>query len=136
MDKVTTVKMPLVELISLTVFTGVSSGIMGINVSYELAHLVNTKLEPFLSRLKLWNVLYMHWELEHIVGDHKIVATPNETSTARLWKSFYAFWPRKIFDRKKEICPDTKKHSNNYSMKVLSIVALFLKSIEKGEVGN
>lgn len=94
---VTTVKMPLVELMGLTVSIGVSSGIMGINVSHELAHRVNGKLEPFLSRLMLWSVLYMHWGLEHVVGHHKNVATPKDASTARLGESFYAFWPRTIF---------------------------------------
>lgn len=85
------------ELIGLSISTGTCSGIMGINVSHELAHRVNNRMEPFLSKLMLWSVLYLHWGLEHVVGHHRNVATPLDSATARLGESFYTFLPRTIF---------------------------------------
>lgn len=79
-----------------TVSMGISSGVMGINVSHELQHRVNLKLEPLLARIMLWTVLYMHWAIEHVTGHHKNVATPEDPATARLGESFYAFWPRTV----------------------------------------
>ena len=89
--------LPLIESIGLTISVGVCSGVLGINVSHELAHRINNRLEPFLSKLMLWSVLYMHWGLEHVVGHHRHVATPNDPATARYGDSFYAFWPRTVF---------------------------------------
>ena len=76
---------------------GVSSGVMGINVSHELQHRINLKLEPFLARIMLWTVLYMHWAIEHVAGHHKNVATPEDPATARYGEMFYAFWFRTVF---------------------------------------
>ena len=85
------------EIAGFTISMGVSSGILGINVSHELLHRVNLKIEPFLSRIILWTVLYMHWAIEHVAGHHKNVATPMDPETARLSESFYAFWFRTVF---------------------------------------
>jgi alkane 1-monooxygenase len=85
-----------VETIGFYLSMGTSSGVLGINVAHELAHRVNSKLEPFLSRLMLWTVLYMHWGLEHVVGHHRMVATPEDPATARRGESFYDFLPRTI----------------------------------------
>jgi alkane 1-monooxygenase len=76
---------------------GVSSGVMGINVSHELQHRVNRKLEPFLARVMLLTVLYMHWAIEHVAGHHRNVATYEDPATARLGESFYIFWFRTVF---------------------------------------
>ncbi|MCU0576934.1 MAG: alkane 1-monooxygenase [Desulfobacterota bacterium] len=76
---------------------GVSSGVMGINVSHELQHRVNRSLEPFLSRVMLWTTLYMHWAIEHVAGHHRSVATPEDPATARLGENFYTFWFRSVF---------------------------------------
>jgi alkane 1-monooxygenase len=76
---------------------GVSSGVMGINVSHELQHRINLKVEPFLARIMLWTVLYMHWAIEHVAGHHKNVATPEDPATARYGEMFYAFWFRTVF---------------------------------------
>ncbi len=87
----------LLELSGLTISIGISSGIMGINVAHELAHRINGRFEPFLSKVMLATVIYMHWGLEHVVGHHRYVATPEDPATARLGESFYAFWPRTVF---------------------------------------
>jgi alkane 1-monooxygenase len=85
------------ELVGFTIAMGFSSGIMGINVSHELQHRVNQRLEPFLSLIMLLSVLYMHWAVEHVAGHHRNVATPKDPATGRLGESFYTFFPRTVF---------------------------------------
>jgi alkane 1-monooxygenase len=85
-----------IEITGFVFSIGISSGVMGINVAHELSHRVNEKLEPFLGKSMLWTVFYMHWGLEHVVGHHRNVATPEDPATARIAESFYRFWPRTI----------------------------------------
>jgi alkane 1-monooxygenase len=85
------------ETIGFIISIGVSSGVMGINVSHELQHRVNLKAEPILARIMLWTVLYMHWAVEHVAGHHMKVATPEDPATARYGETFYAFWLRTVF---------------------------------------
>ena len=85
-----------IEFVGLTVSLGISSGILGINVAHELVHRVNRKLESFLGQLMLSTCLYMHWGLEHVVGHHRSVATPEDPATARLGEGFFLFLPRTI----------------------------------------
>lgn len=86
-----------IEIAGFVSSVGVSSGVMGINVSHELQHRVNNRFEPILSRFMLWTVGYMHWAIEHVAGHHKNVATPKDPATARFGESFFAFWPRTVF---------------------------------------
>ncbi len=85
-----------VELTGFTLSVGISSGALGINVSHELIHRVNNRFEPFLGRIMLATVCYLHWAVEHIRGHHRTVATPDDPATARRGESFYAFWPRTV----------------------------------------
>ncbi len=80
-----------------TVGLGLISGIMGINVSHELIHRVNNRLEPALGRAMLFTVFYGHWAIEHVAGHHARVATFEDPATAREGESFYRFWPRTVF---------------------------------------
>ncbi|MBI9076334.1 MAG: alkane 1-monooxygenase [Desulfatibacillum sp.] len=75
---------------------GLSSGIMGINLSHELIHKDNDKYEPLLGRIMLWSVLYAHWSIEHVAGHHRYVATPGDPATARFGESFWKFLPRTV----------------------------------------
>ena len=84
------------EQAGLILSLGTCSGGMGIVVSHELIHRINNRLEPFLGRIALASVLYMHWAIEHIAGHHRTVATPEDPATARKGESFYAFWPRTV----------------------------------------
>lgn len=86
-----------VEAAGFVLSVGISSGILGINVSHELQHRVNNELEPLLARFMLWTVGYMHWAVEHIAGHHRNVATLQDPATARLGESFFAFLPRTVF---------------------------------------
>lgn len=85
------------EIVGFVFSVGTSSGVVGINISHELQHRVNAKLEPFLARLMLWTVFYLHWAIEHVAGHHRNVATKEDPATARIGESFYAFWPRTVF---------------------------------------
>jgi alkane 1-monooxygenase len=84
--------MSVVELVGFVLSLGVSSGALGINVSHELVHRINNRLEPFLGRAMLATVGYMHWASEHVKGHHRNVATPLDPATARQGQSFYSFW--------------------------------------------
>lgn len=75
---------------------GISSGALGINVSHELSHRIDNKLEPLLGRVMLATVLYAHWSIEHVIGHHKSVATPRDAATARFGESFWRFLPRTV----------------------------------------
>ncbi len=86
-----------IELTGFVLGVGVTSGALGINVSHELIHRVNNRLEPFLGRIMLATVCYLHWAVEHVRGHHRTVATPEDPATARRGESFYAFWPRTVF---------------------------------------
>ncbi len=80
------------EFIGISISMGLMSGAMGINSSHELTHRVNSKFEPFLSRLVLIFTLYVHWGIEHVVGHHRNVATPLDPATAKKNQSLYRFW--------------------------------------------
>ena len=66
-------------------------------VAHELVHRVNSRLEPLLGRALLMTVCYMHWGIEHVVGHHRMVSTPEDPTSSRRGESFYAFWPRTVF---------------------------------------
>lgn len=85
------------EKIGFTVSVGISSGVMGINVAHELVHRVKTQLEPILGQMMLLTALYMPWGLEHVVGHHRRVATPEDPATARYNEIIYVFIFRSIF---------------------------------------
>jgi len=85
-----------VELTGFVLSVGITSGALGINVSHELIHRVNNRFEPFLGRIMLATVWYLHWAIEHVRGHHRTVATPSDPATARRGESFYAFWPRTV----------------------------------------
>lgn len=96
-------KLSAMELLGLILSVGISSNILGLSAAHELAHRVNGKFEPLLSKILYCTVLYIHFGTEHVVGHHKRVATPEDPSTARLGESFYTFLPRTIFGGFKDV---------------------------------
>ena len=83
------------EFVLLVHATSVSNGGIGITISHELCHR-KTKLEQWASQIILSTVNYMHFHIEHVVGHHQRVATPEDPATARLGESYYAFWLRSV----------------------------------------
>ena len=83
------------ELAGLVVSVGVASGGLGITVAHELIHKTG-RFERTLGDALLLNACYMHFAIEHVIGHHGRVATPEDPASARLGESFYAFWPRTV----------------------------------------
>ncbi|MGB8633834.1 MAG: alkane 1-monooxygenase [Rhodanobacteraceae bacterium] len=76
--------------------TGVLGGALAINTAHELIH-KSGRLEPALGGLLLSSVGYHGFKIEHVRGHHVHVATPEDSSSARLGESVYAFVPRALW---------------------------------------
>lgn len=83
------------EHFGLALSTGTMTGAIGITAAHELVHR-RTKTERGMGLFLLLQVLDMQFEIEHIRGHHKYVATAQDTSTARKGESVYAFVPRAV----------------------------------------
>lgn len=78
------------------VSTGVIGGVLAINPAHELIH-KSTRWEPLLGGVLLTSVGYPGFKVEHVRGHHLHVATPEDSSSARLDESVYAFVPRALW---------------------------------------
>ncbi len=83
-----------VDRVGLCLTLGVVGGV-AIATAHELGH-KKTQLERWLARVALAQTAYGHFFVEHNVGHHTRVATPEDPASARLGESFYAFWPRTV----------------------------------------
>lgn len=84
-----------IELIGHLLSMGLMNGVIGINVAHELGHRT-TKLDVFLAKCNLLTSQYMHFYIDHNRGHHKHVSTFEDSSSARLNESLYAFWIRSV----------------------------------------
>ena len=75
--------------------TGVLGGTLAIVPAHELIHR-NSLFERALGGLLLTSVGYFGFKVEHVRGHHVQVATPEDSSTAALGESVYAFVPRAL----------------------------------------
>lgn len=92
---VATRPMPGWELAGLILSVGVASGGLGITAAHELIHKTNA-FERGLGQALLLNACYMHFYIEHLIGHHSRVATPEDPASSRFGESVYAFLPRTI----------------------------------------
>jgi alkane 1-monooxygenase len=83
------------ELMGLVISLGIVLGANGINVAHELGHR-NDKLSRLAAFLLLLPSNYVHFTLEHNLGHHKNVATPQDPATASRGQNVYAFWLQSI----------------------------------------
>lgn len=83
------------ELAGLVISCGVAAGGIGITVAHELIHKTGA-WERGLGQALLLNACYMHFYIEHLIGHHARVSTPEDPASARLGESFYAFYPRTV----------------------------------------
>ena len=81
-------------LIALSLMVGAISG-YGINTGHELGHKKNS-LDRLGARLVLAVPVYGHFTMEHNVGHHAEVATPEDSASARYGESIYRFALREI----------------------------------------
>lgn len=74
---------------------GIVLGSAGINVAHEIGHR-NTSFDQWFARFLLMPSLYMHFHIEHNLGHHKHVATPEDPATALRGEFVYLFWLKSI----------------------------------------
>ena len=75
-----------------------SAGLVGglaVNTGHELGHKHNL-LDQLFARLALAIPFYGHFSIEHNLGHHSQVATPEDTASARLGESIYRFAGREM----------------------------------------
>ncbi len=77
-----------------SLMVGVISG-FGINTGHELGHKKNP-MDRLLARLVLAVPFYGHFTMEHNVGHHTEVATPEDSASARFGESIYQFVLREV----------------------------------------
>jgi alkane 1-monooxygenase len=82
------------EALAVTVALGLSGG-LSINLGHELGH-KRTRLERRLAQLALAVTGYGHFRIEHNLGHHATVATPEDHASARMGESVYRFVRREI----------------------------------------
>lgn len=81
-------------LLAHSLMVGAISG-FGINTGHELGHKKN-RLDRLAARLVLAVPFYGHFTMEHNVGHHAEVATPEDSASARFGESIYRFALREI----------------------------------------
>ena len=79
------------ERVGLVLSVGIVLGTNGINVAHELGHRT-TMMEQRMAKLLLMPSLYMHFFIEHNLGHHTYVGTPQDPATAKKNQSVYGFW--------------------------------------------
>lgn len=93
--KITHVELEWVEIIGLTLSTGILLGANGINVAHELGHKTG-KIQQISAILLLLPSLYMHFIIEHNRGHHLRVGTPEDPATSRYGENVFQFWLRSV----------------------------------------
>ena len=93
--KVTSTSLATYEIIGIILSLGVVLGANGINVAHELGHR-KTRWERILGKILLVPSHYTHFFVEHNLGHHLHVSTPEDPSTAKYNQNVYAFWYQTI----------------------------------------
>lgn len=83
------------ELCGLILSLGVINGAGGINIAHELMHRKQGVYRAG-AEILMTIVSYTHFCVEHILGHHRFVATPEDPATSRLGESVYRFYPRTV----------------------------------------
>lgn len=80
--------------LGLAVVAGLVGG-LAINTAHELGH-KNSRLERWLAKLALAIPAYGHFTIDHNLGHHRHVATPEDPASARMGESIYRFARREM----------------------------------------
>lgn len=83
------------ELAAIITSLGVINGAGGINVAHELMHRKHW-LWRAGAEILMTSVSYTHFCIEHVLGHHRNVATPNDPATSRRGESLYRFYGRTV----------------------------------------
>lgn len=83
------------EIAGVIVSLGIINGAGGINIAHELMHR-KTRLHRAGAEILMTSVSYTHFCVEHVLGHHRNVATPEDPATSRYGESLYRFYPRSL----------------------------------------
>jgi alkane 1-monooxygenase len=83
-----------VGFLALALGVGTTGG-AAINMGHELGH-KKSRPERLVARLALALSGYGHFNIEHVRGHHRDVATPEDSASSRLGESYYRFIAREI----------------------------------------
>jgi alkane 1-monooxygenase len=89
------VRTSLLEATGLTLSAGVTTGVFGFVAAHELIH-SRDRRDRALGLTLLGSVLYMHFRIAHVFGHHRKAATLEDSASARLGESLYAFLARSV----------------------------------------
>jgi alkane 1-monooxygenase len=79
----------------MTAGMGLMCGVLAINVGHELGHRTK-RAEQRMAQALLLTSQYAHFYIEHNLGHHKHVSTPEDPSSARMQEALYPFWWRTV----------------------------------------
>lgn len=96
LNQVASHALPPLEIVGLTISTGLIAGTVTITFAHELVHRPGA-FERGLGEALLATTMYMHFTIEHVYGHHRHVGTRRDPATARFGESLYRFLPRCVF---------------------------------------
>lgn len=83
------------ETVGFILSLGGATGAFGITAAHELIHR-KKNLSYYSGAILLATVLYVHFAIEHVLGHHKNVATPNDPATSHKNEWVYTFYFKSI----------------------------------------
>jgi alkane 1-monooxygenase len=90
----TTQQLSAWAFLGLAIVAGLIGG-LAINTAHELGH-KNSRLERWLAKLALALPAYGHFTIDHNLGHHRNVSTPEDPASARMGESIYKFARREM----------------------------------------
>ncbi len=81
-------------VLSIAVVAGLVGG-LAINTGHELGH-KNSRIEKLLAKIVLALPAYGHFTIDHNLGHHRNVSTPDDPASSRMGESIYRFAIREI----------------------------------------
>lgn len=78
------------ECVGIVVSLGAVNGAGGINAAHELMHRQG-RLPKAVAEILLYGVCYPHFVVEHVLGHHRRVATPEDSAYSPIGQSLYPF---------------------------------------------
>lgn len=85
----------VIEWAGVVLSVGIVLGTYGLNVGHELGHR-GGRAGRWAAQLLMGSALYAHFWVEHNLGHHVRVATPDDPASAEAGRWVYPFWVRSI----------------------------------------
>ena len=108
------------------VSVGILLGLYGLNVGHELGHRGGRSWR-FASQLLMGSSLYSHFWVEHNLGHHARVATPDDPASAARGTWVYPFWIRSIVGgARSALALDRRRVLVGWGLQALALVIVAL----------